>query len=258
MRPEQRRAVRSALGPAALSDTALRIQVNVNEELHRRLLDGVYGPGLADFADADARAHATKALRSGGSDQVAIMIGTSRAADGPIRDAAIRRLAAGARGTGSEPAARMRARLRSIRRARCLPVVAAVAVVAVLGVTFLGGLVLGRNGAERPAVAAPPAGSAVPVPPGRIAGGFATIIGVNPAEQTVVAFLRQGESVLPQGPCLPAAVDTWFCPSRGDLPPDQSAELIAYAMRSDHARRVLGAPDLRPPEPDWGPAHEVK
>jgi hypothetical protein len=243
-----RGALRSALGPGALVAAANQIEVAFREELLRRLLAATYGPRLQDLADPQAQKHALQVVRTAASDQLAMMIAAAEpAASGPIRGAVFDRWRTRGRHSRPEPVAALARRLRALRRSRYLPLTAAVAALGILGVAFLGGLLLGRNGDD----------SGGAPPDGRIAGGYTTIYGVTSGDAVIAFAQSEGDQVRPQGPCLAASVSIWFCPSRS-LVPGENATLVAYAIPRAEADIVLGRPDPRAPDPRWGGPHKVR
>ncbi|MFG1607794.1 hypothetical protein [Actinoplanes sp. NPDC049265] len=252
----RRHLVRAALDPGTLEAAALRIETTFRQAL-LRLAEAAYGRDLQDLDDQQAQRHALEVVRTGASDELAVIIGGSvAAARTPIPAAAVKRWT----GRPGEPGTGLWRRPRADGRGRYLPLVLAAALAGLLGAAFLGGLALGRgdDATARPPLPPPPVGRTAAVPGGGTAGGFTTIPGVDPERVTVVAF-RPGPDarMRPLGPCVGGAGDLWFCPSRGDLPPQPNAELVAYAIDRKVAEDVLKTPDAQTPTPQWGEQHRV-
>ncbi|GIE94622.1 hypothetical protein [Paractinoplanes rishiriensis] len=263
---ERRHLVRAALDAAALDAAAFQVEVTFREELLTRLLTAAYGPRLEDLGDPQAEKHAVEVAGRANSEQLALLLGGMKAtAGGPIRAAAFQRWAADGRAGRREPVAGILRRLRARRRDRYLPVAAVIAVLAVLGTAFLGGVLLGRSdgtAGNRPA-AAPSTTRPASEPPesgpagGRPRSGYATFDGVKPDDVAVIAFTRTAGGLQLQGLCVLAWDTTWFCPGRGDLPPDLTATLVAYAVPKEQVAEALTAPLPAAPN-GWSAEHQVQ
>jgi hypothetical protein len=213
-RSEQiRQEVRRELDVRALDSLAGFVENDVVRQLDSQVIEIVYGTSLSDVEDGTALKHAAEYLRRGQSEQLTRLLGRAVEKRSPddARGAVFERWVN--EDPFVKPARRRRPSLLTQRanRARYLPLVFVIAVVAVLGVVFLLGVVVGRSPGTQQGAAPAAVPSTTPVPPQPTAPISRSVGGPVPTGYQVFSFVKVGDVYYAQSPCGKAQGGTWLC-----------------------------------------------
>jgi hypothetical protein len=247
--PYERKKLRDALDVGAVNTVAELTESAANQFIERFLVVA-YGPNLDDLRDPDARKHAAKLVKGTQSEQFARMVGMAAAKVGAqeIFAAAFDRWSAGGHPAGLVPTGRTAQIARWARRSRRLPIVTAVAAVAVLTAVFLLGFLAGQPeqvpgdtaaGNGTATSSSTPAASDAPEPNSSTTEpSSSTLPTIGQAEnlepkqdQQVFSFVQVGDSYYPQALCVSIGNKLWQCTRHGTPPdPSQPASVSLLAM----------------------------
>jgi hypothetical protein len=240
-----RESLRVATDVGVLDRVTEFVDVNTRYELMGLLLTAMYGSECQDLQSPEALGHAARLVENGQSEQLAIMLGDAakRHNKQQIVDAVYKRWAA----TGLRPRPTLGGRMargrRFLRRRWHFPVIAGVALLAVLGLVFVLGYLAGSPAVVQQSAAAPefqvqttistPPQQA-PLPP---ATGTAHIQ-LQDTNHQVYAFVTVGNSYYPQGACVSQdePSSTWLCTKTHNPPERQGSQTALVAVPVLHTQ----------------------
>ncbi|GLY44404.1 hypothetical protein Amsp01_104270 [Amycolatopsis sp. NBRC 101858] len=253
-----RQQVRGELDVRALDTLAGIVETDLVRQLGSQVLETAYGKSLSDVDDGTALKHAAEYLRRGQSEVLAHLLGRAVEKRSPndARDAGFERWRNDDPFVAPNRRRRMAPLVQRAKRARYLPLISVVAVVALLAVVFLLGVLAGRSPATEQSAAPAAVPSTVPVPtqPAVAEPVSKSVAGAVPAGYRVFSFYKADELYYPQSPCEKAQGGTWLCrwdtppaipaavPVAVPVPPGQVPGLIDQAAGHIGVRRVA----------DWG------
>jgi len=234
--PAGRLALRAAFDVQAMDRAARVVEVDIRRELLGGLLAINYGDDFEDLDDPQVEKHAATLLRETQFKQLAMLIGDEEnQRREPIRRAILARFSAD-RDEPSENVGRLPRWLRRRGLRRYLPWIVLAGVLAVLGLVFLGGYLVGRPGPGSPtagssagAVTNPP----VTTQPVGSAPVVATVQFRTTPDQQVFLFTQDADGLRAAGRCTDSeGAGVWRCPTPALLV-GGPVGLIAYAVPQD-------------------------
>ncbi|MBP2324816.1 hypothetical protein JOF56_005201 [Kibdelosporangium banguiense] len=240
-----RESLRAAADVRVLDRIVEFVEVDARYQLMSKLLEVMYGADGRDLRSHEAQRHAARLVQDGQSEQIAIMLGVAgkRHNTPQIVEAAYKRWSV----SGLQPRHVAR-RLRFGSKRWHLPMIAAVALLAVLALVFVLGYLAGGPAQVQQSAATPQPEVTTPAPvqpnPPPVVAGTVHIALPN-SNQQVYAFVTVGKIYYPQGLCTikdePSSI--WLCTKTGNPPesPGIKAELVAVAVPQTHVAWLNGA-----------------
>jgi hypothetical protein len=225
-RARDRAHLRDTMTVVAFNKITALVERTITAELHRKLLDGVYGQKLEDLRhDKNAQRHLEDVVENVNSGQWAKIAGREAKKHGHSAVATI----AGERLLADDhqpsavkngPVRRTANRLR--KRPRRWVAAGGIALV-VLGLTLWFGIWLGTSAPQQVAhgpATTPPATTETP-PPATPTPGVAKLVAAPAANRLVYGFVQVEDSYYPQAPCSAADQTStrWRCVQTGNPPP---------------------------------------